>query len=895
MNIEEYYGKYDSRIVQASERLFIEEFLYPLLKSNIGKIEPQYVFIDSTGKNRRIDFAYHDDENNVKIAFEVNGESYHAEGIIPNEQFDDNLFRQNEILGRGYKLLRFSYNQLQSPRWRPIVKDSIRNLITKYAPNLLSEYSLKPNAIQNEVLEVLDYFRNVRKLNKGIIIMPTGTGKTILSALDAKRMGGRVLFVVHRLDILTQSIEAYRKVWGNLNAGKLTGQEKYREKECDVLFASKDTLRQSEELAKFTRDYFDYIVIDEVHHSQTLSYQALLKYFQPKFTLGMTATPDRTDRKDIFELFEYHNIYEISLDEVIERGLLVPYTYIGLTDNVDYSKIRYQNQSYRVDDLERLLIIPERNEAILKAYLDEDKGAGDKAIGFCVSIEHADRMAEFFNDNGVKAIAIHSRSANRDNLIESFRNNNYQVVFTVDLFNEGIDFPNIRVLLFLRPTESKTVFLQQLGRGLRLCTGKDRVRILDFIGNYKRANQVRKYLAKSSSQEVKEENGKRIKKLTYEYSTGCEVKFDEQVEEILNRQDAEDLGIDKDDLKNAYFELAERLQRKPTKQDLDEQGKYKSNLYTQSWQTWLKFLQDVDEYTEASYHYPQGTHLGHILSILWYFGLPSQDKTHFDKRYIRMRGKLDKDDRISGYQRQLKYKLQAAMELGILEDDRKIPDNQDWKPTLTALGFKLRQILEPALRNINLSFPSKEGDIPSTQMVYQELYYNQFIMNIIQRDKRAKKIVLELFINVPAVQQMIAFLYHIVRNNTVEKQRIYQDFFSTPFVKRFCEQEGIEPATEEASKRRCPFLLNILNACGIIEINRSDITIKKLMLIPNLVKSIKDEDETLTQTRYEAVKAAWPNNANMLDNHNLSIVRELFGSDFLTENYHLTDLDYIEV
>ncbi|MDB9454228.1 DEAD/DEAH box helicase family protein [Dolichospermum circinale] len=209
MNIEEYYVKYDSRIIQASERLFIEEFLYPLLKSNIGKIEPQYVFIDSTGKNRRIDFAYHDDENNVKIAFEVNGESYHAEGIIPHEQFDDNLFRQNEILGRGYKLLRFSYNQLQSPRWRAIVKDSIRNLITKYAPNLLSEYSLKPNAIQNEVLAVLDYFRNVRKLNKGIIIMPTGTGKTILSALDAKRMGGRVLFVVHRLDILTQSIPEF--------------------------------------------------------------------------------------------------------------------------------------------------------------------------------------------------------------------------------------------------------------------------------------------------------------------------------------------------------------------------------------------------------------------------------------------------------------------------------------------------------------------------------------------------------------------------------------------------------------------------------------------------------------------------------------------------------------
>ncbi|MFM6007517.1 MAG: DEAD/DEAH box helicase, partial [Sphaerospermopsis kisseleviana] len=608
-------------------------------------------------------------------------------------------------------------------------------------------------------------------------------------------------------------------------------------------------------------------------------------------------TFNTSDRKDIFELFEYNNIYEISLNEVIERGLLVPYTYIGLTDNVDYSKIRYHNQSYRVDDLEKFLIIPERNQAILAAYLDPEQGAGDKAIGFCVSIKHAERMADFFNKNGVKATAIHSQSQNRDDLITSFRNNDYQVVFTVDLFNEGVDFPNVRVLLFLRPTESKTVFLQQLGRGLRLCSGKDRVRILDFIGNYKRANQVRKYLAKSSSQEVKEENAKRVKKIIYEYSNGCEVKFDAQVEEILNQQDAQDLGIDKQDLKDAYFALAEKLHRKPTKQDLDEQGEYKSNLYIQHWETWLKFLQDVGEYTEASYHYPQGTHLGHILSILWYFGLPSQNNTHFDKRYIRMRGNLDKDPRVSAYQRQIKYKLQAAMELGILEDDRKIPNYENWKPALTPLGYKLRQVLEQVLRNHQeyLIFPMQDDGVPGTQMKKTELYYNQLIMNTIERNKEAKKIVLGLFLNVPAVQQMMAFLYHIVRTNQVEKQRIYQDFFSTPFVKRFCEQEGIEPASEEASKRRCPFLLNILNACGIIENNRSDIKIKKLMLIPNLVKSVQDEDETLTKTRYETVKAAWTNNANMLDNHDLSIVRELFGSDFLTQNYYLIDLDYIEV
>jgi len=204
--------------------------------------------------------------------------------------------------------------------------------------------------------------------------------------------------------------------------------------------------------------------------------------------LGMTATPDRTDRKDIFELFDYNKIYEVPLAEAIERGFLVPYTYYGLTDNVDYSRIRFENQRYRVDDLERLLIIPERNEAILREYLD--KGEGDKAIGFCVSINHAERMAEYFNQHGVTAAAIHSQSPTRDEDLTAFRENKTQVAFTVDLFNEGMDFPNVRVLLFLRPTESKTVFVQQLGRGLRLYAGKDRVRVLDFIGNYKRAHDL---------------------------------------------------------------------------------------------------------------------------------------------------------------------------------------------------------------------------------------------------------------------------------------------------------------------------------------------------------------------------------------------------------------------
>ena len=383
--LEDYYEKYGHRITQPSERLFLEDFLYPLVGSHILDIEPQYPFIDRTGRARRIDFAYN--MSSTPIALEVNGESYHAEGIIPDQQFDDNLFRQNEILRKGYQLIRFSYNQLQSQVWRPVVMDALRDLLSVNAPELLGEYSLEPNQLQVEALHALDYCRTVRGWSKGVVIMPTGVGKTILSAMDARRVGGRALFIVHRLDILTQSMDAYRRVWPEARLGILTGAERRDLNECDVLFASKDSLRQEQSLQTFAPETFQYVIVDEVHHGQSLSYQSIFQYFKPQFMLGMTATPDRADRKDIFELFDYHNTYEVQLAEVIERGYLVPYTYIGLTDDIDYSKIRYQGHRYRVDDLERYLIVPERNEAILRAYLNENLGAGDKAIRFlCIDI-----------------------------------------------------------------------------------------------------------------------------------------------------------------------------------------------------------------------------------------------------------------------------------------------------------------------------------------------------------------------------------------------------------------------------------------------------------------------------------------------------------------------------
>ena len=888
MTLDEYYQLYGSRITQDSERLFINDFLYPLLGSNIQHIEPQRPFLDRSGKCRRIDFAYHGPRN--RIALEVNGETYHAEGIIPNAMFDENLFRQNEILRLGYLLVRYSYSQLQSPQWREIIQESLRDLFGNAAPELLSKYSLKPTPLQDEALQALSFFRDTKGRAKGVVVLPTGTGKTVLSAMDARRHGGRVLFLVHRLDILKQSIDAYNVVWPDMRVGILTGEVKENESKCDVLFASKDTLRQPSELERFERDWFSYIVVDEVHHGQSPTYRDVLSYFRPSFMLGMTATPDRTDRKDIFELFDYSKIYEISLHEVIDRGYLVPYTYYGLTDDIDYSKIRYQGLHYNVADLERLLIVPERNDAIMREYLE--KGNGDKAIAFCVSIKHAERMAQVFNERGITASAIHSASPNRDALVQDFRDNKFQVAFTVDLFNEGIDFPNVQVLLFLRPTESKTVFLQQLGRGLRLCIGKDRVRILDFIGNYKRANQIRKFLAKGSTTTDVEENGRKKRKIIYEYSTGCEIHFDEAVHQILDRQDAEEIGITKDDLKEAYFALAEKLGRKPSRNDLDADGEYKSAKYVQLFGSWVAFLREVGEYTEASYHYPQGTHLGHILSILYFFGSGTRAGSPFDDEYIRLRGGLG-EGRLSTYRRQVKYKLQAAMELGIITDDRHYPDGADYPLELTPLGRDLYEALEPLFKTVNLDFSRGEDSIPTTRMDDEDSM-NGAIRTLIRKDARARSVFLRVFLQMQAVEQMLAFLYHIEQKTNIPRSEIYEQFFQAPFVKQYCDQEGIEETTLEAARRRCPFLLNILEACDIVESERSGIGVKTLALSPFLVKPYQREETEKSVARLKALQTAWHDQPQSLDAEDLSILRELFGPRFLTGDYHLSTLAIIE-
>jgi len=881
ISYDEYIKVYGTKIMPDSEKIFLSEFLFPILGSNeMVNVIPQYPFIDSEGHSRKIDFAFI--KNDIKIAFEVNGEIYHAEGIIPSDQFDDNLFRQNEILRHGWILLRFSYNQLLSPNWRNRVISSIKSTLKSNIPYILSSEKITPNPIQIEVLRQLDYYR-AQNWKKGLVIMPTGTGKTYLSALDSfKTSKKRVLFIVHRLDILDQAKESFSEIWKDSQMGLLTGEEQTHIHDSRVLFASKDTLCKMEVLEEFNRSEFDYIIVDEVHHGQCPTYKIIFDYFNPDFLLGMTATPDRTDRKDIMELFDYKKICEYDTNDAIERGFLVAYSYYGLQDDIDYSKIKYNGRHYNVIDLEKSLIIEKRNEAIYNKYLELCNG--DKAIGFCVSIKHAERMAEYFNTRGVKSIAITSNSdIDRTTALKDFRNNEYAVAFTVDIFNEGIDVPNVQALLLLRPTESKTVFIQQLGRGLRISPNKNKLTILDFIGNYKRANKIREYLS-TGRQEITKPDTMAFERYEYNYNPRCDVHFDESVQEILERQDIDQHEITKEDLIDAYYSVKEKIEKKPTQDEINEYGVYKSSKYVAMFGGWISFLQNIGEATESSYHYPQGVHLGHIFYILKILYDKKQKNSRIDTSYIRLRGNMS-EGKLGSYQRQTKYKIQAMMEMGLIVDDRKSPIPLD-NISLSYVGQELCQNFYELIDTMDFSFKEKGLDALSWEMCVSTEKFNEQIWSFIKNDENKKQLMRKILLKIDAVKQMLEYLYCDARCVTIQKNSVYLNFFKSPAVLKYCEQNGIEPSTDEAAKHRIPFLFNLLEATGIISQSYSEINVKILLLTDYLIYMPKDTIELVEKRKLNIIK-----HPDKLSNIEIEYLKERFGNEFMTSQYPINIIE----
>ena len=352
-------------------------------------------------------------------------------------------------------------------------------------PEIVQESSyIEPNIVQKEALEILVSDRKLG-IKKGLVVMATGLGKTILSALDVKEFNPhRMLFIAHRKEILQQSANSFKHFFPEKNYGYYGSGEK--QPNSEFLFAMIQTLGKEKELEKFSKDHFDYIVIDEFHHVGAPSYRRLVEYFNPDFFLGLTATPNRTDNIDVLSFCGNNLIYKKDLIDGINLELLCNFEYQGIHDkHVDYTKITWSGNKFNELELTKSLSTQKRASYV---YQNWNKHKQTRTLAFCSSINHCDFMNQYFQSKNIRTISVHSQSkVDRDNAIDMLKNGEIDVLFSVDLFNEGVDIPQVDTVMMLRPTESKILFLQQLGRGLRTSpsTGKDIVKIIDFIGNHK--------------------------------------------------------------------------------------------------------------------------------------------------------------------------------------------------------------------------------------------------------------------------------------------------------------------------------------------------------------------------------------------------------------------------
>ena len=371
-------------------------------------------------------------------------------------------------------------------------------------------FDIYPYSYQQEILDKLNAEREVYGNTRNLVVAATGCGKTVISALDYARYckmnpgrRNRLLFVAHREEILEQSIETFRGVLKDLNFGDLwVGSHK--PESLDHLFVSIQTLNSRKLYDELPGDYYDFVIVDEFHHAAAPIYKEPLAKLTPKILLGLTATPERMDGEDILQYFNGRTAAEIRLPEAIDRKLLCPFQYFGISDDVDLSEVKWVRGGYDRRELSNIFslsggIAEKRAESVIRNIEKYTASIEEmKALGFCVSKEHARFMTDFFNKNGIASLELDSDSSKevRTSAKNRLEKGEIKTIFVVDLYNEWVDIKSVNTVLFLRPTESLTIFLQQLGRGLRLDDSKDCLTVLDFIGQAnKKYNYEEKFAA----------------------------------------------------------------------------------------------------------------------------------------------------------------------------------------------------------------------------------------------------------------------------------------------------------------------------------------------------------------------------------------------------------------
>ena len=444
-------------------------------------MQVQYPCVDIYGRHRYIDFALESPES--KIAIEIDGETYHNPSKVSENKYADDLLKQNSLIYDNWKVYRWIYSQLEKQPEK--VKDELITFLGTSPMFKAFEADLPVQMGQTIELrdyqqEAIDNLKKMREDGKTIALLyhATGVGKTITAATDAKAVGGRTLFLVNALKLASQAKETFAKVWPEATLGEYTGSQK--DMTQTVIFATVQSI--SKDLEKFSPTDFDYLIVDECHHAAANTYQKIFTYFHPKFILGLTATPERSDGENMLELFQ-NVAHKMDLKTAVERGVLVPIRCVRVKTNIDLTDVRINGIKYNSQDLESKLFIPERNQLIVDTYLKYVNGK--KTVIFCASVDHAAEIAKLLRDNSVKAEAVSGRDRVevREKILKDYETGSTNVLCACDLLNEGWDSPHTTVLFMARPTMSKTIYLQQLGRGTRRCPGKEDLLVVDFVDN----------------------------------------------------------------------------------------------------------------------------------------------------------------------------------------------------------------------------------------------------------------------------------------------------------------------------------------------------------------------------------------------------------------------------
>ncbi|MDK2062629.1 DEAD/DEAH box helicase [Aliarcobacter butzleri] len=453
---------------------------------------------------------------------------------------------------------------------------------------------IKTNFMQEKALEKLENLRKKGE-NKALIIAATGSGKTYLSAFDVKNFKAKtILFLVHRENILIKAKQSFENILPEINSfGLYTGNKKEQDK--NYLFSTIQTM--SSNFLDFSQDFFEYIIIDEAHHVTSPSYKKILDYFKPKFLLGLTATSNRMDGNSIYEVFDENIALDIRLNDALEHNLIVPFHYYGISDiqSIDYENVDLT----KIDLLAKLLSVNKRVDFIIdKMNFYSNSGNKRKVLGFCVSKEHCNFMSEEFNKKGINSITLTSEDSipKREESIKKLENENdsLEVIFTVDIFNEGIDIPSINMVLFLRPTNSPIVFVQQLGRGLRKYKNKEFLTVLDFIGNHKKAYLIA--LALVGNKMIDKESIKLSLQNNFADFKNAFISMDEisksRILEQINKENFNQLKY----LKEQYFEVKNILGKVPTLVDfLQFEDVINPLKFIDESKSYIEFLAKVEE------------------------------------------------------------------------------------------------------------------------------------------------------------------------------------------------------------------------------------------------------------------------------------------------------------